>query len=49
MVEATDAQSTITDASGATISGMQGLFYALETRGLVFNDADFDGASSPTA
>ena len=49
MVEATDAQSAITDASGATIAGMQGLFDALETRGLVFNDADFDGASSATA
>ena len=49
MVEATDAQGTITDASTANISGMQGLFDALETRGLVFNDADFDGASSATA
>jgi hypothetical protein len=49
MVEAKDAQSAFTDASGATISGMQGLFDALETRGLVFNDADFDGATSPTA
>ena len=51
MVEATDAQSVFTDGSAnpATISGMQGLFDALETRGLVFNDADFDGASSPTA
>ena len=49
MVEATDAQGTITDASTATISGMQGLFDALETRGLVFNDADFDGATSATA
>ena len=43
MVEATDAAGAIADASGATISGMQGLFDALETRGLVFNDADFDG------
>ena len=43
MVEAKDAQSDFTDASGATISGMQGLFDALETRGLVFNDAVFDG------
>lgn len=49
MVEATDAQSVFTDAAGATISGMQGLFDALETRGLVFNDADFDGATSATA
>ena len=49
MVEATDAQSVFTDAAGATISGMSGLFDALETRGLVFNDADFDGATSATA
>jgi len=49
MVEATDAQGTITDASTATITGMQGLFDALETRGLVFNDANFDGPTSPTA
>ena len=42
MVEATNAQSAFTDASGATISGMQGLFDSLETRGLVFNDPDFD-------
>jgi hypothetical protein len=49
MVEATDAQGTITDASTANISGMQGLFDALETRGLVFNDANFDGPTSPTA
>ena len=42
MVEAKDAQSTFTDAAGATISGMQGLFDSLETRGLVFNDPDFD-------
>ena len=42
MVEAKDAQSAFTDAAGATISGMQGLFDSLETRGLVFNDPDFD-------
>ena len=47
MVEATDAQSVFTDgnANPATISGMQGLFDALETRGLVFNDATFGGAT----
>jgi hypothetical protein len=49
MVEATDAQSVFTDAAGATISGMQGLFDALETRGLVFNDANFDAATSATS
>ena len=42
MVEAKDAQFAFTDAAGATISGMQGLFDSLETRGLVFNDPDFD-------
>ncbi len=42
MVEAKNAQSTFTDEAGATISGMQGLFDSLETRGLVFNDPDFD-------
>jgi hypothetical protein len=48
MVEATKAQGTIIDNQGATLEGMDGLFASLETRGLVFNDADFDGASSPT-
>jgi len=46
MVEATSAQSTFTDAGGTkTISGTQGLFDAIETRGLVYNDAAFDGTS----
>ena len=48
MVEAKDAQSAFTDAAGATISGMQGLFDSLETRGLVFNDPDFDAATGLT-
>jgi hypothetical protein len=41
MVEAEKAAVAMTDASGATIAGMEGLFAALEDRGLVFNDADF--------
>tara|TARA_B110000977_G_scaffold103665_1_gene135306 strand:+ start:843 stop:2285 length:1443 start_codon:yes stop_codon:yes gene_type:complete len=44
MVEATKAQGTITDNQGATLEGMQGLFAALEERGLVFNDPDFGAA-----
>lgn len=41
MVEATKAQSNFQDASGATISGTQGLFSTIEERGLVYNDPDF--------
>jgi len=41
MVEAKNAQFAFTDAAGATISGMQGLFDTLEERGLVFNDPAF--------
>ena len=43
MVEATNAQSVITDASGAAITGTQGLFSAIEERGLVYNDPNFAG------
>ena len=45
MVEATNAQSVITDASGAAITGTQGLFSAIEERGLVYNDPSFDGGA----
>ena len=41
MVEAEKAAVAMTDAAGATIAGTEGLFAALEDRGLVFNDADF--------
>jgi len=44
MVEAKNAQFAFTDAAGATISGMQGLFDTLEERGLVFNDPAFGAA-----
>ena len=46
MVEATDAKSTFTDAAGATIEGMQGLFGALEERGLVYNNPDFGSTAA---
>ena len=42
MVEAEKAGYSITDASGATIRGTEGLFAAIESRGLVYNDAVFD-------
>jgi len=48
MVEATDAQGTITDAAGASIKGMQGLFASLEDRGLVYNDPAFGNTAAPT-
>jgi len=41
MVEAEKAGYSITDASGATIRGTEGLFAAIESRGLIYNDADF--------
>ena len=34
------------DNAGATIEGMQGLFGALEERGLVYNDPDFGGTGA---
>ena len=36
MVEAENAATPFTNAAGATLSGMQGLFYTLEERGLVW-------------
>ena len=48
MVEAEKAQTTITQASGfgsGTIEGSEGLFAALESRGLVFNDQDFNNSA----
>jgi hypothetical protein len=46
MVEATNAKSAFTDTAGATIEGMQGLFGALEERGLVYNNPDFGGTGA---
>ena len=45
MVEAVKAKTLIEDTAGATISGTQGLFGAIEDRGLVFNDPVFDAAN----
>ena len=47
MVEAEKADAAFTahaDFGGQPITGTQGLFSALEDRGLVYNDSDFDGA-----
>ena len=46
MVEATNAKSAFTDTAGATIEGMQGLFGALEERGLVYNNPDFGSTAA---
>jgi hypothetical protein len=46
MVEATNAKSAFTDTAGATIEGMQGLFGALEERGLVYNNPDFGSVAA---
>ena len=52
MVEAEKAQTTIAQASAfgntAKIEGSEGLFAALESRGLVFNDQDFNNAAGLT-
>lgn len=42
MIEAEKADNAITDASGATLTGSEGLFAAIKDRGLVFNNSDFD-------
>jgi len=45
MVEAEKAAVSITDASSATVRGTEGLFAAIESRGLVFNDHDFNNST----
>lgn len=45
MVEAEKAAVAFTAADGKELSGTQGLFSALEERGLVYNDADFGAAA----
>ena len=45
MVEAEKATETITDAAGQTVRGTEGLFAAIESRGLVFQDHDFNNAT----
>jgi len=44
MIEAEVAATAITNAAGKTLNGTQGLFDAIATRGLVFNDPDFGAA-----
>ena len=41
MIEGEVAATAITNAAGKQLFGTQGLFDAISTRGLVFNDADF--------
>ncbi len=48
MVEAENAAGAFTDAAGATISGMQGLFASLEERGLVWSGTDFSTVGAGT-
>ena len=50
MVEAEQvaAATPIVDANGQTVRGTEGLFAAIESRGLVFNDHDFNNASGLT-
>ena len=48
MVEGEKAAVTITDANSQTVRGTEGLFAAIESRGLVFNDHDFDNATGLT-
>jgi len=48
MVEAEKAAVSISDASGADVRGTEGLFAAIESRGLVFNDHDFNNATGLT-
>jgi hypothetical protein len=47
MVEAekVTASTAITDAAGNTVRGTEGLFAAIESRGLVFNDHDFNNTT----
>jgi len=42
MIEAEIAAVPITNAAGATLTGSEGLFAAVKSRGLVYNNSDFD-------
>lgn len=44
MIEGEVATTAITNAAGKNLYGTQGLFDAISTRGLVFNDSDFGAA-----
>jgi hypothetical protein len=48
MVEGEKAAVTITDANSQTVRGTEGLFAAIESRGLVFNDHDFNNTTGLT-
>ncbi len=48
MVEAEKAVTPFTDAAGATLQGMQGLFGSLEERGLVWSGTDFSTVGAGT-
>lgn len=48
MVESEKAGVTITDANAQTVRGTEGLFSAIESRGLVFNDHDFNNTTGLT-
>jgi hypothetical protein len=50
MVEAekVTASTAITDANSQTVRGTEGLFAAIESRGLVFNDHDFNNTTGLT-
>lgn len=48
MVEAEKAAVSITDANSQTVRGTEGLFAAIESRGLVFNDHDFNNSTGLT-
>ena len=48
LVESEKAAVSITDSGSNSIEGTEGLFSAIESRGLVFNDHDFDNASGFT-
>jgi len=46
--EKVTATTAITDANSDTVRGTEGLFAAIESRGLVFNDHDFDNTTGLT-
>jgi len=48
MVEGEKAVATITDSAAQSVRGTEGLFAAIESRGLVFNDHDFNNTTGLT-
>ena len=45
MIEAEIAAVPITNAAGATLTGSEGLFAAIKSRGLVYNNSNFDSTT----